>query len=204
MDRHQLAHLLAHSHPNMNSTRTDARTAPADNLCHQSQSQSLSPRQKFQSRIRTLSQESTSHSRNASLAPYSPASSTCPSPSPSPTFNGYRYSDSARPGERRAQNEPQFITEEREAWARPSPSATRRGRIPPSEDAFVLQPPQDPSPVQQPRKYQRELRPFAPSLQSPDINERPKTSRGSKFGFSHIPTDDEDLQSKTPALRKAA
>lgn len=84
MDRHQLAHLLAHSHPNMNSTRTDARTAPADNLCHQSQSQSLSPRQKFQSRIRTLSQESTSHSRNASLAPYSPASSTCPSPPPHP------------------------------------------------------------------------------------------------------------------------
>lgn len=193
MDRHQLAHLLAHSHPSMNPTRADARSAPANNLCHQSQS--LSPRQKFQSHIRTLSQESTSHSRNASLAPYSPASSTCPSPTPSPTCNGYRYGDSARHGERHAQNEPQFITEEREAWARPSPSATQRGRIPPSEDAFVLQPPQDPSPVQQPRKYQRELRPFAPALQSPDINERPKTSRGSKFGFGLIPADHEDLQS---------
>ena len=197
MNRHQLAHLIAQTQPTMNSnsTRSDAHSASAqaaNKPCNQSQP--LSPRQKFQSHIRTLSQESAAYSKNASVTPYSPSLSS----SPSPTIHTYRYRDSTVLEGRYTQNEPQFITEEREAWARPSPSSTRRGRNPASEEAFVLQPPRDQSPAQQPRKHLRELRPFAPSAPSIDVNERPKTSRGSKvnFGQGQTPTEDQDLQSR--------
>lgn len=197
MNPHEFAHLLAQTHPswNPNPTSRSASAKATNNSCNQSQSQSLSPRQKFQSHVRTLSQDnpspSPSHPKNASLGPYSPS----PSPSPSPTIHSYRYSDSTLQGGRCAQNEPQFITEEREVWSRPSPLSTRRRPQQPTEDAFILQPPEDHSPVPQPRKHPRELRPFAPSMQPVDINERPKTSRGSKPNFGSFPTDDQDLQS---------
>ncbi|KAK5046524.1 hypothetical protein LTR84_008327 [Exophiala bonariae] len=196
MNRHEFANLIAQTQPTMKATGTNNRSASAkatSSLCNQLQS--LSPRQKFQSHIRTLSQESTAYSKDASVAPYSPSPSSSPSPSPSPTSNTYRYSETALRGGRYTQHEPQFITEEREAWARPSPTETRRGRNPTSEDTFVLQPPRDQSPVQQPRKHLRELRAFAPSSQSADINERPKTSRGSKVDFGKTAAEeDQDLQ----------
>lgn len=198
MNRREFAHLLAETHPTINPTARSASTKPTGNSCNQStMSQnpalSLSPRQKFQSHVRTLSQDSPSYSGNASP---SPLPSPSPTLNPNPNPNTYRYSDPTLQGGRHTHNEPHFVTEEREAWSRPSPLSTRRRQKVSAEDAFILQPPEDHSPVQQPRKQLRELRPFAPSSQAVDINERPKTSRGSKPNFGGFPTNDQDLPSR--------
>ncbi|KEF63696.1 uncharacterized protein A1O9_01674 [Exophiala aquamarina CBS 119918] len=194
MTRRELAYLLAETHPTINPTAHSASAKPTKNSCNQSTmsqppSLSLSPRQKFQSHVRTLSQDSPSYSGNASPSPL-------PSPSPTLNSNTYRYSDPTLQGGTPTHNEPHFITEEREAWSRPSPLATRRRQNAPSEDVIVLEPPEDHSPVQQPRKHLRALRPFAPSTQHVDTNERPKTSRGSKPNFGGFPTNDQDFPSR--------
>ncbi|KIX09704.1 uncharacterized protein Z518_00785 [Rhinocladiella mackenziei CBS 650.93] len=153
----------------------------------------LSPRQKFQADVRTLSDHGSSAPRNASSSRRSPelqhVSSLRVQPIPPQDISQpnpiYRFSDSALDSARDVHRESPFTLEEREAWNRPSPVRTRKGI---SEDVFILQPPQEDSPIPQPSKPMRELQSFAPCTGHTDINERPKTSRGLNPGQSSRPT----------------
>ncbi|KAK5462769.1 hypothetical protein LTS15_002481 [Exophiala xenobiotica] len=160
--------------PQNTSTGSSQRAAHASNL---------SPRQKFQAHVRTLSDDSLS-SRNAPSSRRSPelqhVSSLRVRPDDSPPPRNparpspvYRYNEADLRVSRDGQ--PAFIAEEREAWARPSPLRIRKR---PSNDVYFLQPPEEESPARQPCKDTRELQPFAPSPDGVDENERPKTSRG--------------------------
>ena len=174
MNRQELAGLLSQTQSMMAPSR------PANGSTYRPAS-SLSPRQKFQAHIRTLSEKDLSPPRNASIA-------ARPSPqlqhvsslriqrseSPSPTR-------SIRTGTTwRLTDEPQFLTEEREAWGRPSP-LTSTASVP--DEKFHLQRHEPQSPIP------NGLRPFRPLPQPADIEDRPKTSRGPSTANGGFPID---------------
>lgn len=178
MNRQELEDLLAQTHhacrPGMASS----------GLCNPSST--LSPRQKFQAHVRTLSTDSLSTSGSQTAPQRSPdlqhvsSLRVQPRESESPQYASrpspiYRVSDPSLSPGRNAQYEPPFIREEREAWSRASPSRMLRGR---AQDVYILQPKRDESPIMQPSKHLRGLKPFAPLPESPEVDERPKTSRG--------------------------
>ena len=191
MNRHELASLLS---------QTQSMMAGPN---HQSSvSAPLSPRQKFQAHVRTLSENPPS-SRHASIAPR-PSSQlqrvsslrAHQSESPSPTRPSpiWRHSESAL---KTFAAEPQFITEEREVWGRPSPFRSVKSF---SAHESRLQQTEEQSPIQHSHRRQEELRLFAPLSQPIDVNDRPKTSRGYRPGLaSHVsgleslPHDKDDL-----------
>lgn len=162
-----------------------------------SRSQHASPRQKFQAHVRTLSDNSSTTSRDVS--PPSPRRSpdlkhvsslrvqTRDSPPRPPRLRSiFKFGDdldSATDGS----SEPQFMTEEREVWGGMSPLNLRRW---PSGNVYSFQPPEPESPVRQPSKHMRELRPFAALAGHLDTNERPKTSRGTDANRSSLTLDD--------------
>ncbi|EHY54993.1 hypothetical protein HRR83_005749 [Exophiala dermatitidis] len=183
MNRQELADLLAQTHypsrPGMASS----------GLCNPSSV--LSPRQKFQAHVRTLSDDSISSTSHQLLSPQrSPDLQHTSSlrvqlrDSPSPQY-ATRPSGVFRFGD--LQSEPALIREEREAWNRASPSRALRGR---RQDAYVLQPPEEESPAKQPSKRVRQLKSFAPSGAIADHDERPKTSRGLNYNA----TEEQDQQ----------
>ncbi|KIW18038.1 hypothetical protein PV08_02325 [Exophiala spinifera] len=171
MDHSQLADLLAQTLPQKASNASVNRV------------QSLSPRQAFQSHVRTVNGRSSATTKPSPSALRSPelqqfsnlhVESTGPPPrSPARQTPFYGYTDAdlhiARDGQ------PAFVAEEREAWARPSPLRIRKK---PSNDIYVLQPPEQETPVKQPSKETRGLQQFGPMIDTADLNERPKTSRG--------------------------
>ncbi|OCT52503.1 hypothetical protein CLCR_09853 [Cladophialophora carrionii] len=167
MNRQELASLLSQTQSMMAPSR-----APTPS-CHQSSP--LSPRQRFQSHIRTLHDSPRTPPRNAVTTPQtSPRLQHVSSlrvqrgSSSPPTWTvGESALDTFNHG-------PQFITEEREVWGRPSPLRTNKASV---EGISLVAHSVDGSPVD-PHK----LRPFAPSSQSLDVNERPKTRRGPKTG----------------------
>ncbi len=174
MNHTQLADLLARTMPQNTSTGSSHRTAGSSNL---------SPRQKFQAHVRTLSDDSlasrnTPSPRRAPELQHVSGLRVKPDDSPPPRNPArpspvYRYDEADLRVSRDGQ--PAFIAEEREAWARPSPLRIRKR---PSTDVYFLQPPEEDSPVRQPSKDTRGLQPFAPFSDAVDENERPKTSRG--------------------------
>jgi hypothetical protein len=170
MNRHEFTSLLSQTQ----SMMAPARHPPVPDP-------QLSPRQKFQSHVRTLRQS----------APSSPTkTSTVSRPSPQlQHVSSLRVQRSESPSPTRStrpaltwklDEEPQFLTEEREVWARPSPLSSVKSL---TADAFYLQPEEE-SPIPHSRKQHRELRPFAPISQPADLEDRPKTSRGPKSGLA--------------------
>lgn len=167
------------------------------NISHppaQSSASPLTPRQQFQAHVRTLSDHTSPNPANASFPPRplefqhvsGPRAQTHEtSARPNPI---YRFSDSTLNAARNVTGEPQFVKEEREAWSRTSPFRMVREA---SNDVYLLQPPEEESPVLQPSKP---LRQYAPVSRSTDINERPKTSRGLKDDHSGSPTHDQSLK----------
>ncbi|EXJ93833.1 hypothetical protein A1O1_02226 [Capronia coronata CBS 617.96] len=146
----------------------------------------MSPRQRFQAHVRTLSTDSLSTSGSLASPQRSPelqhVSSLRVQPRDSPPaqyVSGphtiYRLGDSSLSPTRSSQYEPPFIREEREAWSRASPGRTLRGR---SQDMYILQPPEEDDAVIQPSKRTRRLKSLTPSTQALDDDEKPTTSRG--------------------------
>ncbi|KIW29471.1 uncharacterized protein PV07_05285 [Cladophialophora immunda] len=209
MDRREFAHLLSQTQSMMAPTRasTSAHFTAESCLTRPASASSppLSPRQRFQAHVRTLNDQDSSPSRSASTTPRrspelqhvsSLRVSYRESPSPkSPSRSGPTLKSSEMTLEtfNNTQNEPYFITEEREAWSRPSPSRTT---MPFTDDVFFLQPPDSHSPILQPSKQLRELRPFAPLAHPVDVNERPKTSRGPTHGQSNLTIEDANSTSR--------
>ncbi|KAJ9636512.1 hypothetical protein H2204_005345 [Knufia peltigerae] len=170
MDHSQLADLLAQTMPQKASNASGNRVTP------------LSPRQAFQSHVRTLNSRPTTTKpspaalRSPELQQFSSlqVNSTSPPPrSAARPIAVYGYNDIDLRISRDGQ--PEFVAEEREAWARPSPLRIRKR---PSNDVYVLQPPEPETPVKQPSKETRGLQQFGPMPATADTNERPKTSRG--------------------------
>ncbi|OAP61508.1 hypothetical protein AYL99_03711 [Fonsecaea erecta] len=192
MNRQEFAHLLSQTQSMMAPSRVPTPAHLTSDSCrhHPASAASpppLSPRQKFQAHVRTLSDQTSTPPRNASTTPtrspglqhvsslrvsYRPSSSPRSPSRSSPTWENH---ESTLKAFNNTHNEPYFIREEREAWSRPSPTRTT---VPFNDDVLFLQPPPAPSPILQPSKQLRELRPFAPLAHPVDVNERPKTSRG--------------------------
>ncbi|OAL26873.1 hypothetical protein AYO20_09906 [Fonsecaea nubica] len=199
MNRLEFAHLLSQTQSMMAPSRAPAAAHLSHDSCpnpsETTSSASLSPRQRFQAHVRTLSDQTASPPRSASASPKRSSELQHVSSlrvsyreSPSPRSNSrssptWENRDPILKTFNNTHNEPYFIKEEREAWSRPSPS---RATIPLTDDVFLLQPPNSQSPILQPSKQLRELRPFAPLAGSVDVNERPKTSRGPTFDPSHL------------------
>ena len=202
MDRLEFSNLLSQTQSMMAPSRnpTASHVSSADS-CHQSlgpvSNPQLSPRQKFQSHIRTLSDNPQYYHQDASTTPQRPRGlqhvsslrvqrSESPSPTsaarPSPTW---RFSESAL---KTFSNGPQFITEEREVWGRPSPLRATKSY---NGDAYSLRPQEEQRPVLQPSKDPRAIRIFGPSAQSVGVDDRPKTSRGPIPGQSSFPGENE-------------
>ncbi|RVX66224.1 hypothetical protein B0A52_10151 [Exophiala mesophila] len=187
MDRQDLARLLFPPNPNLSAVSSSlARPRQSTGNPHGSRSRApstsqppspLSSKQKFQSHVRDLSDDSQS-----SMLPAPPSLSSATdrhSQSSSPSYT-------SRPLPIPKRNDitvPTFITEEREAWSRTSPFARRTRSLRASDDVFLLEPPSRESPSIQPSKHLRELRQFAPLSNSPDFSDRPRTSRGDDPGF---------------------
>ena len=145
MNRQDFTHLLSQTQSMMAPSRIPAASSPTP----------LSPRQKFQAHIRTLSE--TSPHRHTTSLPKTPqlqhvsslrvqrseSPSPTRSPRPSPAWTAIESASEA------FSTAPQFITEEREVWSRCSPPSQRN-----------------------------DWHPFAPLLQRVDINDRPKTRHG--------------------------
>lgn len=199
MDRQDLARLLFPPNPSSSSASSTAARPrqPSANTHHRSRSRAqsisqppspLSPKQKFQSHIRNLSDDSQS-----SILPAPPSLSSAPDrQSQSPSSS---YTSRPLPIPRRSDfTVPTFITEEREAWSQTSPFARRTRSLRASDDVYLLEPTSRESPTVQPSKHLRELRQFAPLSNSPDFNDRPRTSRGDDPGFgSFAPHNDPSL-----------
>ncbi|KAK4939026.1 hypothetical protein LTR10_020600 [Elasticomyces elasticus] len=163
------------------SNRTVHETAP------------LSPRKKFQAHVRTLSDDGSLASRDTPSPRRSPEqlqhvstlrvkkSESPPPRHPSRPSPIHRFTDSSLSTVRL---EPDFVVEEREAWAKPSPLRIRKR---PSNDVFLLQPPEEDSPVRQPRK--QILKQFGPLADSTDGGERPKTRHGPDLSRSSLTLD---------------
>lgn len=213
MDRQEFARLLSQTQSIMAAARA-GRPFNGSDSCNQPTATPLSPRQKFQAHVRTLSENSSPVVGNAPASPRrSPElhhisslrvqsgdiASLRNRPRPLPV---HEAADRGWTSGRGFQNEPYFIAEEREAWSRRSPT---RGR---SEEVYLLQPPEEASPVRQPSKQTRELRPFAPLAQPADVSERPKTSRGPQDSRSGFLIDEEndlaDLQDQKKRNSKFA
>ncbi|EXJ60622.1 hypothetical protein A1O7_04775 [Cladophialophora yegresii CBS 114405] len=169
MNRQELASLLSQTQAMMAPSRAPT---PSNH-----QSLPLSPRQRFQSNIRTLHDNPPSPPRNAVITPQaSPQLQHVSSlrvqrgSSSPPTWTvGKSAFDTFDHG-------PQFITEEREVWGRPPPLRTNKAFV---EGISHGTHSGDGSPV-----HPRNLRPFAPSSHSLDVNDRPKTRRGPNPGPS--------------------
>lgn len=187
MNHQELAHLLF---------QTQSMIAPSRTGYHQSSGSvsepPLSPRQKFQSHIRTLSENPPSPSRNASTSPLispqlqhvsSLRVQRSQSPSPTPRNHLWRSSESTL---ETSSDGPQFDTEEREVWGRPSPLRSTRSF---ADDTFHLQSSDDQSPLQN-----RYLRPFGPSSRPIDIDDRPKTRHGPKRRNSSFAIEHETIR----------
>ncbi|KAI1622035.1 hypothetical protein EDD37DRAFT_636882 [Exophiala viscosa] len=185
MNHSQLADLLAKTMPHNPSSGFSNRTAH--------ETATLSPRQKFQSHVRTLSDDGSLASRDTPSPRRSPEQlqpvstlrvkkSESPPPRhparPSPV---HRHTDSNLSTIR---FEPDFVVEEREAWAKPSPLRIRKR---PSNDIYLLQPPEENSPVRQPSK--QKLKQFGPLPDTVDSDGRPKTRHGSDPSRSSLTLD---------------
>ncbi|ETI24531.1 hypothetical protein G647_03900 [Cladophialophora carrionii CBS 160.54] len=177
MNRQELASLLSQTQSMMAPSR-----APTPSY---HRSSPLSPRQRFQSQIRTLHDSPRTPPRNSVTTPQ-----TSPrlqhvsslrvqrgSSSPPAWTVGESALDTFNHG-------PQFITEEREVWGRPSPLRTNKAFV---EGISLVAHSVDSSPVD-PHK----LRPFAPSSRSLDVNDRPKTRRGPNTGSSSFGENNAD------------
>src|ERR1700761_6981269 len=209
MNRPELADLLAQPQSMMASSRapTGSYHQPSDSVSEPP----LSPRQRFQSHVRTLKDDASSPPRNASPTSRRPPQlqhvsslrvQRGESPSPissarlSPTW---MFSESAL---ETFSDGPQFMPAEREVWGKP-PSPLRHTKSFTSE-ALYPQQPHEQSPEHQPHRHLRRLRPFAPLAQPVDINDRPKTSRGPQLGESCVPFEsgaDSLQQEQDPSLR---
>ncbi|KIW68528.1 hypothetical protein PV04_04467 [Phialophora macrospora] len=178
MNRQELANLLSQTQSMMAPSRAPTATYH--------QPSPLSPRQRFQSQVRTLNDTPPSPTRNAETPQTSPQLQHVSSlrvqrgssSSPSWTFGGSALNT--------LKHGPQFLTEEREIWGRPSPLRSTKSF---AEDASLLKHPEDGSPV-----YPHKLRPFAPSAHSRDVDDRPKTRRGLKAGTGFSIEDADSLQ----------
>ncbi|KAL6241934.1 hypothetical protein RBB50_011179 [Rhinocladiella similis] len=170
MNHSQLADLLAQTMPRKASNGSVNRAT------------ALSPRQAFQSHVRTVNGGSSttkppaSALRSPEIQQFSSLQVNSTSPPPRSAARPaavYGYNDVDLRIVRDGQ--PAFVAEEREAWARPSPLRIRKR---PSHDVYVLQPPEQETPVKQPSKETRGLQQFGPMSETVDTYERPKTSRG--------------------------
>ncbi|KIX94177.1 uncharacterized protein Z520_10204 [Fonsecaea multimorphosa CBS 102226] len=217
MNRQEFAHLLSQTQSMMAPPRAPTTTHLISDSClHGSASASsppLSPRQKFQAHVRTLNDQASTPPRNASTVPKrSPElqhvsslrvsyRKTPPPKTPCRASPTWEDSELTLKTFNNTHNEPYFITEEREAWSRQSPSRTT---MPFADNVFFLQPPDAHSPILQPSKQLRELRPFAPLAHPVDVNERPKTSRGPAHSHSKFTIENADANLREEDLSARA
>lgn len=189
MNHSQLADLLARTMPHNPVSVPSNRTV---------ETSTLSPRQRFQAHVRTLSDDDSLVSRDTPSPRRSPEvqhvstlggkkSESPPPRHPSRPIPSYPFIEPSFGTGRHGFREPDFVVEEREAWAKPSPLRIRKR---PSNDVYVLQPPEEDSPVRHPSK--QNLKQFRPLAEPADINERPRTSRGPEPSRSSLTLDNDN------------
>ncbi|KAJ9602245.1 hypothetical protein H2200_013365 [Cladophialophora chaetospira] len=183
MNSQELANLLSHSMVAPSRAPAGLHHPPSGPVSEPS----LSPRQRFQSSIRTLSENPPS--RNASTTPSrspqlqhvsSLRVQRSESPSLTPRTCSWRSSQSTL---NTFSDGPQFDTEEREVWGRPSPFRSTNSLV---ENSFHLRRHEDESPLGGPEK---KLRPFGPSSRTVDTDNRPKTRHGPRPGQPNFRLD---------------
>jgi len=230
MNRSELAAILSHTHTGMaayNNLQIQAQNAERSpsSQAPEFRAPPLSPRQLFQSQIRSLAcnkdvkseadcetamQDAGHHLQHVSSLRVQHRHSQCTTPRAGPLRTMSEPS-----------SEPDFIIAEREAWRRPprSPYKTQRPghevsthvlAHPPSQEATIIpQPPEENTePLPQPQKHQKQIRPLRP-LESPhasvNIDERPKTSHGPRPGLLvKFPTDQDDYDTDSDSAASAA
>ncbi|EXJ91995.1 hypothetical protein A1O3_00545 [Capronia epimyces CBS 606.96] len=137
-------------------------------------SSTLSPKQRFQAHVRTLSSDSISTSGSQTSPQRSPelqhVSSLRVQSRESPSL----YQASRPNSVYKFGDEPPFIRQEREAWSRASPSR-QRGDI--SPQMYILPPPEQERPAMQPAKHMKETNGFAPLAGPIDVDARLKTGQ---------------------------
>ena len=222
MNRNELAALLAQTHSIPHSPHRQTSPLRSDSLLPAATSPA-SPRQIFQSRVRTLSDDGDStkilspsptrrskelqhlsslrvHVRNA----HGLSSPRAPSSSDFHRSKHWRFHFSSA--------EPDFVTEERAAWdtERPNKKSSNHDSEVPNVPSDGVSQADDPSVFESELHDAKDtdlplLKPFGPASTSRDVNERPKTRHGHGAGADTIPGafPTEDPMSSNQAVRRS-